>query len=49
VIQRPINSLRREQSARDFAKVGLARIFAERKQTGKTDMEAVEMALRAAL
>ncbi len=27
----------------------LARIFAERKQTGKTDLEAVELALRAAL
>jgi hypothetical protein len=27
----------------------LARIFAERKQTGRTDLEAVEMALRAAL
>jgi hypothetical protein len=27
----------------------LARIFADRKQTGKTDLEAVEMAFRAAL
>ena len=27
----------------------MARIFAERKQTGKTDLEAVEMAFRAAL
>jgi len=34
--------------AREIATL-LGRIFAERKQTGKTDLEAVEMALRAAL